>query len=402
MLPGISIFFFQFSEIYRAECGLELKATSELCQVSLDALKNISGSPSSASEPDLDKIRADLLSLLSLIYHITTKLALALNPDEPTFSAAISPLSDLVKHVNALTSCASLFTTTSGSTLRAEVVGLASDVLQATKGLIDHCALITDGVTPPQKLKAAHLYLAGSLHQLIDHSRGPGGLSENNLQAVRKRWSQDRSVLEDGYRELSELLVPVEVDDGEDFDEDGLVLDSAPLTAEETERVKKVCNSIPCSCFIKLNGAQIQRYIRVTSLLHERVYLDLLEPSALEIASSSPTFVSTLDKISRQSARFVSSTDEIISCLHSPQDPKAISGNLKGLGEVTSILQSLLDQGNFLPNPKEQSLESQMESTTIQASEVAQKKAKGTRRWFDTCLAQIDKLQVSLSAEFNR
>ncbi|KAF9653111.1 hypothetical protein BDM02DRAFT_3108250 [Thelephora ganbajun] len=367
----------------RQQCELKLKAASGLCQASLNVLNNISGSPSSTSEPDLAKIHADLLSLLSLIYHITTKLALALNPTEPTFPAAISSLDDLVQHVNAITSCASLFVTAFGSTLRMEVLGLTSDVLQTTKSFVDHCVLITDGVTPPPKLKAAHLYLTGSLHELIDHSRGSDGLSKDNLQAVRKKWSQNRSVLEDGYRELSELLTSDGTDDGflnEDFDdENGLVLDSAPLTAEEAERVEKV-----------------QRYIRVTNLLHERVYVDLLKPSALKIASSLPDFVSTLDEISRQSARFVSATDEIISCLHSPQDPKAISVSLQKLGEVVATIQRLLNQGGFLPKPKGEGLESQMESMTAQAFEADQKKAEDTRKWFDTCLAQVEKLQISL------
>ena len=131
----------------------------------------------------------------------------------------------------------------------------------------------------------------------------------------------------------------------------------------------------------------------MTNLLHERVYLDLLQPSALKTPSSSPDFVSTLDQISRQSARFVSATDEIISCLHSPQDPKRISEYLENLGEVVTALQKLLNQGNFLPMPKEQSLG----SVTIQVSEGAQQKAK----WFGACLAQVDKLRASLSAEFN-
>ena len=399
-------FFFGFSEIQRVECELKLRAASELCRASLDVLKNLSGSSSSASEPDLAKIHADLLSLLFLLSHIVTKLALALNPDEPTFSAAISPLEDFVKHVNALTSCASLFTTTFGSTLRTEVVDLTSDVLHAMKGFVDHCVLITGDTPPLPKLKTTHLYLAGSLHELIDRSRESDGLSKNNLQAVRKRWLQDRSVLEDGYRELSELLTPDEVNGDsldEDFGDEGdLVLDSAPLTAEEAERVKKVRVSTPCSCSIKLDDTQVQRYIRVTNLMHKRVYVDLLEPSALKIASSSPTFVSTLDKISRQSARFVSATDEIISCLHSPQDPNSISENLKSLEKVVTTLQGLLDRGNFLPKPKEQSLESQVESMTIQASGAAQKKAEDTQKWFNSCLAQVYKLQVSLCAEFNR
>ena len=237
-------FSISFSEIQRIDCELKLKAASELCKASLSVLENISSSPSSASEPDLSKIHADLLSLLSLIHHIITKLALALNPTEPTFSAAISPLDDLTKHVNAITICASLFTATFGSTLRTEVVGLTSDVLQATREFVDHCILIASDITPPPKLKATHLYLTGSLHELIDHNRGADSLSKNNLQAVRKKWAQDKSVLEDGYHELSELLAFDGTGDdsfNESFsDEDDLILDSSPLTPEEAERAKKV------------------------------------------------------------------------------------------------------------------------------------------------------------------
>ena len=56
-------------------------------------------------------------------------------------------------------------------------------------------------------------------------------------------------MLEDGYRELSELLTPDGADNdslNDDFgDEDGLMLDSAPLTTEEAERVNKVCIFTP-------------------------------------------------------------------------------------------------------------------------------------------------------------
>jgi len=188
-------------------------------------------------------------------------------------------------------------------------------------------------------------------------------------------------MLEDGYRELSELLTSDGADTDtfiEDLDDqDGLVLESMPLTTEEIERAKKV-----------------QRYIRVTNLFHERVYVDLLKPSALNVASP-PNFVPTLDEISHQSTRFVSTTDEIISCLHSPQDPKVISASLQYLREVVANSQRLLIQNDLLPKPKEQ----QIESMTIGNSKVDHK--KDTRKWFDTCIDQVDKLQVSLSAEFN-
>lgn len=395
--PRHPSFFIEFPEILSVECELKLKAVSELCQASFNALENIPSSPS-ASEPDLAKIHPDFLSLLSLIYHLATKLALALNPTEPAFSAAIHPLDDLVKHVNAITSCASLFTTTFGSTLRAEVVGLTLDVLRATKGFVDHCVLVIGGTTSPSILKPTHLYLIGSLHELIDYARGSDGLSKDNLQAVRKKWSQDQSVLEDGYRELSELLTSDGAVDTDTFigdldDPDGLVLESMPLTTEEIERAKKVCVSSHPYC-LKLNGIQVQRYIRVTNLFHERVYADLLKPSALNVVSP-PNFVPTLDEISHQSTRFVSTTDEIISCLHSPQDPKVISASLQYLREVAASLQRLLIQNDLLPKPKEQ----QIESMSIGDSKVDHK--KDTRKWFDTCIDQVDKLQVSLSAEFN-
>ena len=400
---GCHLFFlFVFSNFFYVECELKLKTVSAACQASFSALENIPSSPS-PSEPDFTKIHADFLSLLSLIYHITTKLALALNPTEPTFSAAISPLDDLVVYTNAITSCASLFTTTFGSTLRNEVVGLTLDVLQATKGFIDHCVLITGGATPPLKLKPTHLYLTGSVHELIDHSRGSaGGLSRNNLEAVRKKWSQDRSVLEDGYRELSEILTSGGTDDdpfGDDSDDEhGLVLESPPLTVKEAERAKKVRILISFSCCFELRGAQVQRYLHITNLFHQKVYVDILEPSALELASSFPNFISTLDEISLKSAQFVSATDEIISCLHSPQDPNAISVSLGILGEVLSAIQKLLNQNHFIP--KEHSLESQMESVTTGTSKAGKKKAKDIRKWFDTCLDQVDKFKVSLSAEF--
>lgn len=279
-------------------------------------------------------------------------------------------------------------------------MGLALDVLQTAKGFVDHCVLITGGAAPPQKLKTTLLYLTGSLHELIDHSRGSDGLSKDNLQAVRKKWSQDRSVLEDGYRELSELLTSDEADtdffdEGLD-DQDGFVLESVPPTAEETERVKKVCFSASRLRYLDLSGVQVQRYIRVTNLFHERVYVNLLKPSNLTFASP-PDLVSTLDEISYQSARFVSTTDDIISCLHSPQDPKAISTSLQDLGGVVVALQRLLIQSDLFPKSREQSLESHIESKTAER----QKKVKDTRMWFDTCVDQVDKLQMSLSAEFN-
>jgi hypothetical protein len=157
---------------------------------------------------------------------------------------------------------------------------------------------------------------------------------------------------------------------------------------------------VSCPYSTKLSYIQVQGYIRVTNLLHERIHVDILKPSALKIASSSPNFISTLDEISRQSVQFVAATDEIISCLHSPQDPKAISISLKNLGEVATTLQTLLNQGGFLPEQREQSLESQMELMTVQTPTVG-RKTKDTRKWFNTCLVQVDKLQVSLSAEFN-
>ena len=52
-----------------------------------------------APPPELDTLRRDYLSLLTLVYTSATKVSLALRPAEPAFGAAVPQLSDLVLSV---------------------------------------------------------------------------------------------------------------------------------------------------------------------------------------------------------------------------------------------------------------------------------------------------------------
>lgn len=213
---------------------------AETCKISVATLSKPFSPKSTA---DLRDIRTDLLSLLSLVYQSTTKLSLSLNPSEPAYKASISPLNELAQHINALTSCTSLFgSETHGQTLTSEVVNLVSDVLLSVSALVNtFLSIARNG--PSSAAQGEYLTRTGTVHSLIDRARGPNGLSADNLQAVRKVWVQDRKTLDDAYVELSDMMENDDIDDSFPEDEDlaGLGLGpSEKLTPEEVERAKKV------------------------------------------------------------------------------------------------------------------------------------------------------------------
>lgn len=214
---------------------------AETCRVSVAALSKPFPSKSTT---DLRVIRIDLLALLSLVYQSTTKLSLALSPSELAYKASISPLNELAQHVNALTSCASLFgSETHGQTLTSEVVGLVTDVLVSVSALVNTFLSIARS-GPSCVPEGEYLTRAGTVHSLIDKARGANGLSTDNLQAVRKIWAQDRKTLDDAYAELSDMMeneddIDESFSDDEDLAELGLD-PSKKLNSDEIERTKKV------------------------------------------------------------------------------------------------------------------------------------------------------------------
>jgi hypothetical protein len=207
----------------------------------LNALKT--PEPLSIPPPHVGTLHKDFISLLSLVYAQATKLAILLKPASPTYSAAVSPAQDMSKHVVAIATCAALFDPrTHGATLVSEARSTAQEVLESVTGLLQ--ALISSLTSPNAEDNGDYLVRTGAVHELVEMARGPDGLSQDNLSAVRKKWKEDQSVLKDAFKEIEELLQDTsdEEEEEDDFDDgwDELGLKESKMTPEEMSRVKTV------------------------------------------------------------------------------------------------------------------------------------------------------------------
>lgn len=197
------------------------------CDAALPALGQPSESPQDTT-PAI--IRADLLALLDIISHNSTKAALALKPSSPSYSASVAPLTEIAARITAVAHCVRLFTPSHGRTLTNEVTSLARQVIEAVRSLAQ--TLLATGED--------YLVRTAAVHDLIDKARGPEGLSADNVSAVHKLWLSDQASLVDGCEELDQMMdaTPTEFDDG--WDELGLGTERLSVT--EIERAKKVCS----------------------------------------------------------------------------------------------------------------------------------------------------------------
>jgi hypothetical protein len=187
-----------------------LKLVLETCNAVLVALKN--GSQESLDCPDSPTLLRDFNSLLSLLHGSATKVALTLKPPSPEYSASLAPLRDITIHVSKLGHCVSLFnSSTHGATLVREVVTLAEDVVESIRSFIQvFLPLENDTASKSRPAAVEYLIKVGTVHDVIEKSRGPNGLSMDNATAVRKRWRADASSLEDCLRELDEVITSEE------------------------------------------------------------------------------------------------------------------------------------------------------------------------------------------------
>ena len=207
-----------------AQTAAALALLSQTCALSIAALQT----NSSAQQLPLSTLRTDFLSLLSVIYSNTTKLSIALNPSNPTYSAAATPLKDLIAHSSTLASNASSFLpNVHGRALTAEVHSTARDVLTALQELAHtHLSLITkpaskdDAAIAVSSEIGSDTYLAktGVVHELISRSKADKGLSKTNLIAVRKRWREHSEIVADAEATLETEAFPS--NDGDDNDDD--------------------------------------------------------------------------------------------------------------------------------------------------------------------------------------
>jgi hypothetical protein len=231
-----------------------LSLLSHNCALSIAA---ISPKPD-APELPLSSLRTDFISLLSLIYSNTTKLSIALNPSNPTYSAALAPLKDLITHVAMLASNASLYLpNVHGRALFAEVHSTAKSVIMALQELAHaHLFLLAnpaskDGAVAASSKDKKDAYLAKTaiVHELITQAKAedhPQGISRTNLIAVRKRWREHSEIIADAAATLEiETSLPDSEGDGDDFDDGwddpdlGLIV-PGKLSPEQAELAKAV------------------------------------------------------------------------------------------------------------------------------------------------------------------
>ncbi|KAG7452519.1 uncharacterized protein BT62DRAFT_998549 [Guyanagaster necrorhizus] len=345
-----------------------IKKAIETCDAALDFLSQ-SSQAEDIPPAELAVIRQDFLSLLLLIYGSTTKISLAMKPKAFTYGAALSPLKDMSNHISALAHCTDmLLPKIHGATLVQEFNNICRDIIKSVKSL-----LVIFDVSETRVLESGDDYLVktGEIHHLIDKARSSSrdGLSVDNLSAVRKKWQRDSGPLDDGLKELSDMI-EYDADDGEDGEDDEwdeLGLGSVKcLDEQELERAK-----------------QVYAIIRLSTLLHKRILQDFLSPSP---SSALPN--SDLDKLAPCSSALLSASDDLISSFYPPQDLSAIAAELNNFQESVDRLKSSLD--------------AVVDGRTLQAQfdalNVIDKAPTSTlTKWYKTCFAQIQKTSQNLS-----
>ncbi|PBK78149.1 hypothetical protein ARMSODRAFT_947016 [Armillaria solidipes] len=337
------------------------------CDAALDLLAQ-SSQAEDVPPPELAVIRQDFLSLLLLIYGSTTKLSLAMKPKAPIYSAALSPLKDISDHISALAHCTNmLLPEIHGATLVQEFNNICIDVTKSVRSL-----LVIFDASETRALESGDEYLVktGEIHHLIDKARSSSGdgLSVDNLSAVRKKWHQDSGPLDDGLKELNDMIEYGGEDDEDDEDDewDELGLGSVKCADEkELERTK-----------------QVHTIIRLSTLLHRRVLRDFLSPSP-----SSALPISDLDKLVPCSSALLSASDDLISSFYPPQDPSAIAAEFIIFRECLERLKLSIDA--LVDN---QMLQAQFDALSITGNNPTPNLTK----WYKTCFEQIQKTSENL------
>ncbi|KZP11986.1 hypothetical protein FIBSPDRAFT_836920 [Athelia psychrophila] len=361
---------------------VSLALISETCSTALANLSTPAEQPS--PPPDLDVLQKDLISLLTLVYVATTKSALTLKPSAPSYPAALVPLKDLSTNTANLSHCARLFDgNVHGCTLSKQVIATVRDIIEAVRALVQTFLVLQSHAGSRSGTGQAgeeYMVRTAGVHDLIDKAKGPNGLSRDNMGAVRKIWTQDRGALDDGFREVGEMVEDAE-DEGNDEaneDEDVEMDDgwgelglgkSEKMTGDELERTKKVHD-----------------LLRLTTLLHKRILLDLLVPPYA--LPPNPT----LDALLIHSSSLLTASDDLVATLYTPQKPASVHTELIAFVDTVRSLQSGI-QSAFFP------LEAQMASLSVaNPGDAKAAKGKDPRKWFQTCFEQIYKSATAFAS----
>ncbi|KDR81609.1 hypothetical protein GALMADRAFT_239668 [Galerina marginata CBS 339.88] len=346
----------------KQKATLSLTLVQESCTAALSALSE------SVHDPDyptaaFSTLRTDFLSLLSILYAATTKVALSLKPSAPHHKASLIPLKDLSNNVAALVHSIRLMRLQEGVTVLEEYVTVARNVISAIRSL-SQTLLQDDEANPTEE----YLIRTGEVHELIENVRKSGGLSLNNRDAVRRLWARELDSLLDGYAEIQEICKPSESSDQDVEEEDafddgweelGLSSDQK-LSSTEADR-----------------AAKVQAIIKLVTLLQKKVIKDILSTDAAKRNNS------TLDRLAPLSSRLLAASDDLISSMYAPQQTSNIKLSLEAFCDTTKEISGTV----MLSSDK--TLEGHLESLSISTDD------KSTK-WFITCFDQIDKTATKI------
>lgn len=187
-----------------------LQVSVETCNASLVSLQDTQQpGHDQLNSPGTSTLRRDLLSLLSLIHASTTKLSLTLKPSAPTYSASLPLIKDISDQTSALLHCTNLFSVNAhGATLIHETVSLVKDVIESISALLSTFLAVesTDSRTSTGRAGDEYMIRTAAVHELIEKARSVNGLSADNITAVKKKLKEDTGPLDDGLRELGEMI----------------------------------------------------------------------------------------------------------------------------------------------------------------------------------------------------
>ncbi|KAI0724008.1 hypothetical protein C8T65DRAFT_704651 [Cerioporus squamosus] len=321
------------------------------------------------SRPACAVLHKDYQSLLTLIYTSTTKVTLVLRPSAPAPSAAIAPIKDLGTSITSFATCATLFDL-HGATLASDARSLAREVCESVRAL---ASMFVDSGGED------YLMRTGTIHDLVEKARRD--LPVDNLAAVKKRWKADRDMMEDSLEEINAMLEDAgegeDETEGDDFDDEWDELGfgaSKKMSEVELERTKKV-----------------QPLVRFATLYHKRIVPDVLN-SLSSSAESTEGLNSTLDALPSRSHAVVLAVEEVVATLYAPQKPPALAAATSSLAEAIRQVHGTIANATLMPLAvQETDLAKEMSGLGIEGSKAAEKKAKDPRKWFDSCLAQVDK-----------
>lgn len=127
--------------------------------------------------------------------------------------------------------------------------------------------------------------------------------------------------------------------------------------------------------------------MRFITLLHKRVVPDVL--GGISTLPQDPDALNqVLDALPPLSNSVVVALEEVVAALYAPQDPNALGASALALVETIRAVHASATVILLLPPTN---LEEELGGLSIDGAKGGEEKAKDPRKWFDSCLAQVDK-----------